>query len=345
MGHADPARIIRGPPLPAKTMDPGLKQRLVGAAVLVALAVIFLPLLVKGPAPDSGVADLPLGMPAAPGRDYATRDLPLAAPGAESPTALGGDRIATVDTAGAGSPVVTAPLGDGGAAAQAPLPGPADVADRLPPTSAGGDYAVTFGAYASSDGAGTVVARLRAAGLPGYREAATVGGKPAWRVRIGPYATRADAEAVRIVASSVRGDVDARVVALDAAKPTASVSPAPAPAPDAAAATPKATTTAATTPPAATAPAPPVPAPRPTVAADIGFAVQVGAFSKPADASALRDRIRAAGFNAFTEAVDTDKGPLTRVKAGPVIDRATADQLKADLRSKLGLDGIVRSHP
>jgi len=38
-------------------MDSRLKQRLVGAAVLVALAVIFLPMLVQGPAPDSGVSD------------------------------------------------------------------------------------------------------------------------------------------------------------------------------------------------------------------------------------------------------------------------------------------------
>ncbi|RXE43711.1 sporulation protein, partial [Xanthomonas perforans] len=41
-------------------MDTALKQRLIGAIVLVALAVIFLPMLVKGPAPSSGVADVPL---------------------------------------------------------------------------------------------------------------------------------------------------------------------------------------------------------------------------------------------------------------------------------------------
>ena len=49
-------------------MDPGMKQRLIGAAVLVALAVIFLPMLVQGPAPDSGVSDVPLSMPDAPRR-------------------------------------------------------------------------------------------------------------------------------------------------------------------------------------------------------------------------------------------------------------------------------------
>ena len=44
-------------------MEPALKQRVVGAVVLVALAVIFLPMLVKGPAPESGVSDVPLQLP------------------------------------------------------------------------------------------------------------------------------------------------------------------------------------------------------------------------------------------------------------------------------------------
>src|SRR5690606_41879083 len=58
-------------------MDPALKQRLVGAGVLVALAVIFLPMLVQGPAPDSGVADVSLEVPDAPAGDFETRELPL----------------------------------------------------------------------------------------------------------------------------------------------------------------------------------------------------------------------------------------------------------------------------
>ena len=63
-------------------MDSSLKQRLVGAVVLIALAVIFLPMLVKGPAPDSGVSDVPLGIPGEPkAADTTTRDLPLIEPG------------------------------------------------------------------------------------------------------------------------------------------------------------------------------------------------------------------------------------------------------------------------
>jgi cell division septation protein DedD len=320
-------------------VDSQLKQRLVGAAVLVALAVIFLPMLVKGPAPDSGVSDLPLTMPDAPGGDYVTRDLPLVVPGGEGAPVLRDDALPMVDTATAPPASQALPLPEDAASAASPLPdsGPAAASTRLPATVVGGDYAVSFGAYGSSGNAQTVVTRLRAAGLPGYREAATVAGNNAWRVRIGPYATRADAEAARIAAGGVRDDLDARVIALDAEASSPAVA-ATEPKPPAGAPADRGDATTPVT-------APVAPAAKPSAAANVGFAVQVGAFSKPADASALRDRLRAAGFNAMTETVDTDKGTLTRVKAGPVLSRGDADQLKAQLKAQLGLDGLVRSHP
>lgn len=346
-------------------MDTPTKQRLVGAAVLVALAVIFLPMLVKGPAPDSGVSDVPLDVPAEPAGDIETRDLPLIAPQAGADGALGaapvaaGDRLPTVDTADA---------------AAAPLPA----------GTAGGAFAVHFGSYATTADADTIVRQLRAARLAGFREATTLNGRQAWRVRIGPFATRAEAEAARLDAGRVRDDVGARVVVLDAAAPAADAAgntTPPAPASDAlpAAATAVASpsqpvakpstptvTTEALPPPApkpSTPPAPkpaappvasapskpttpaPVAAPKPPATASTGFAVQVGAFGNAAEATKLRDRLRAAGFTAFTESVASDKGPLTRVRVGPVLTRAEADQLRAQVGAKAGVSGIVRPHP
>lgn len=323
-------------------MDSGLKQRLIGAAVLVALAVIFLPMLVQGPGPDSGVSDVPLRMPDAPQAQYETRDLPLVTPGtAPDGGALGMTRPArgdagpsTVDTDTADNQATPR---DAGQAAQAPpLPGPASGSDAMfPPPTAGGDYAVHFGSYATGAQANVVVNQLRSSQLPGYPERTMLDGKPAYRVRIGPYASRADAEAARLRAAHVRDDVDARVIALDAADVAPSKPAPPAPV--------------ASVPPATALPSKPDTSPKPAVppaaASGIGFAVQLGAFSKAADADALRDRVRAAGFSAFTESVDTDKGMLTRVRVGPVANRADADALKAQLRTKVGVDGIVRPHP
>ena len=73
--------------------------------------------------------------------------------------------------------------------------------------------------------------------------------------------------------------------------------------------------------------------------------MQLGAFGNAAEANRLRDRLRGAGITAFTDSVDTDKGRLTRVKAGPVASRADAEQLKTRARSAVGVDGIVRAHP
>ena len=60
---------------------------------------------------------------------------------------------------------------------------------------------------------------------------------------------------------------------------------------------------------------------------------------------ALRDRLRAAGFTYFTERVQSDKGALTRVRVGPVLSRAEAERLRAQLSAKAGVSGIVRPHP
>ncbi|WP_349779248.1 SPOR domain-containing protein [Xanthomonas sp. WHRI 7065] len=357
-------------------MDTALKQRLIGAIVLVALAVIFLPMLVKGPAPSSGVADVPLEAPAAPANgEFETRELPLVTPGdAPAGGALGMRGAATAPAA----------MQDNPDAADLANPSSAPSAPEL----AAGNYAVNFGAYATSADADAVLARLKQAQLPGFSEKTQINGRPAWRVRVGPYVDQAQAESARLQAVKVRSDVNAQVVTLDAnaaAPAPAASTPTPAPAPAAkpsssvaAASTAAPTKTESLPPepakPVAAAPKPaeaPKPAPakpevaktepakpeptKPVVAApaapaapaasSVGFAVQLGAFGRAEDADALRDRVRAAGFSAFVEQVRTDKGALNRVRVGPVANRGDAEQLRAQVAAKVGISGMVRPHP
>ncbi|WP_421570696.1 SPOR domain-containing protein [Stenotrophomonas sp. PD6] len=342
-------------------MDTPLKQRLIGAIVLVALAVIFLPMLVKGPAPDSGVANVPISAPDAPADgQFQTRELPLVAP----------TGAATGLQSGVSS--TQPPQQDAAAPAE---PAAADTS----PAVAAGNYAVSFGAYASQADANAVIAFLKKAQLPGFSEPATINGRQAWRVRVGPYADRAQAEAARLEAVKVRNDVKAEVVTLDAradsaavaAAPTPAPTPTPAPAASSAAAAPAAATVKTEAlppePVAAAKPAPkpeaPKPEPKPApakpeqaaakpvdvpatpAASSVGFAVQLGAFGQAAEANALRDKVRAAGFSAFVEQVRTDKGTLNRVRVGPVANRAEAENLKAQVASKVGVAGMVRPHP
>ena len=338
-------------------MDPRLKQRLIGAAVLVALAVIFLPMLVKGPAPDSGVSDLSLDLPDRPDNaGTVTRDLPLVAPRPRPDDgALGlGARprdgsepadgsLPTVDTADARNPDAAQLAGEEPFQEQDQAAGssePDEAAElaaeparepepeqALPATTAGGDYAVRFGSYGDRANADTVVERLKREGFPASSARAQVAGQDVWRVNIGAYASRAQAEAVRVRAAQV-GPNNATVVAVDAQPAQRPSEPAPA-------------RTAATEPPAEPASAPATPA----AAADVGFVVQLGAFANAAEATAMRDRLRGLGFTAFTDTVQTDRGVLTRVKAGPVLSRAEAEQLKTQIQGRTQIDGMVRSHP
>ena len=314
-------------------MDVSLKQRLVGAVVLIALAVIFLPMLVKGPAPDSGVSDVSLTVPPEPkeANGMVTQDLPLVAPSGVPEGGVSG----MPDTV-AGQPTDAAPAAAG-----------------LFPAVAAGDFAVSFGSYASAADADKVIEALRSAELPGYREAVSLNGRQAQRVRIGPFADRAVAESARLRAAHVRDDVQASVIALNASADVATASkPVPAPTPEplpvAKPAEPKAVAKVEPKPepkPATQPAKPEPPAAKPADTSKTGFAVQVGAFADAAAATALRDKLRSAGFNAFTDTVNTDAGRRTRVRVGPVVSRADADALKSQVRAKAGVDGFVRPHP
>ncbi len=238
-------------------MDSALKQRLIGAAVLVALAMIFLPMLLKGPeTTEPDAAQVPLDMPAAPDQEFETRELPLTVPApvtsedgvlgldttrpaaGEDPDALvtigpdgrpvGGSEPLSEETAvpdDAPQVAVDAATGEVPPTPAAPEPAPAPQAPvaatppapaaPLPVATAGGRYMVNVGSFSNLDNARALADKLRAQGLPLTSESVDVNGKPAMRLRVGPYAERTAAEAARLRVEGVAGGA-ATVVALDA---------------------------------------------------------------------------------------------------------------------------------
>ncbi|HEY2344411.1 MAG TPA: SPOR domain-containing protein [Xanthomonadaceae bacterium] len=423
-------------------MEPALKHRLIGAAVLSALAIIFLPMLIVGKDPNETASKVPLKVPAAPAGDFETKELPLAAPAsgvpdggvvgmntsrpaAASPASPAASPGADGSTA-SDAPPAAAPSGAASAAASpaAPQPAvptaaspasakptiavPAPVATAKPPAAAspatvaaapppaaspaavsppsapipaanaGGHYVVSLGTYANAGNAQSLVASLKAKQLPAYAEVVTVAGKSATRVRIGPFQQRGDAEAARLKAQQARSDMPASVTALDAATPApevpapavvAATKPAASPAsakpamasptsikpaaastatakpvasPAASGKTPATSSpaTATTASPAADKPTTPSPA-----AAGRGYAVQVSAFAIESQANALRDKLRAAGFVAYSEKVQAESGTRFRVRVGPEADRDAADHLRTELSTKMNLSGMVVAYP
>lgn len=339
-------------------MDTALKQRLIGAAVLVALAVIFLPMLLEGPAPDGGASNVPLQMPEAPDRRFETRELPLVPPAQPGDAADPADaaaaptddpnRIVTVDADDAPRPDALA--GD-------PSTAPADLTARvvapeqaaMPATTAASEAPAVPApapAAAQPEPAPPVQAPAPAARSEGGMSyAAQAGGR--YVVNLGSYTNQANARAlvdalkaaqlpayaeninvggqnalrVRVGPYSQRATAEsARLRALQARSdvPASVVSL------------------------DAGQPAPAQPAAR---AVDAGFAVQVGAFRAEADANALRDRLRGGGFVAFSERIQAESGVLWRVRVGPEPDRAAAERLRARVNERFRLNGMVVAHP
>lgn len=355
-------------------MDTGLKQRLIGAIVLIVLALIFVPMLFDRPEPST--ADVGLPTEAQPPGDFNTRIValtpptaaPASTPGAPSSAPVDDpNRVATVDTnaptrvdavsgevVGGGavgaSASAPAPAPDAGAirrdpepaapASAAPVsPPPATAADPPPrapapavaatppaapsapaprpvPAAGVGRFVVVFGSFGQAANAEALIADLRRGGIEARGEPSEIGGRAATRVLAGPYRDRAAAEQVRLSARQVRSDLTANIVEVD--------------------------DTAASRAPTAGASASTAAAAAPT---GTGWAVQIGAYQSATDAGAQRDRVSAAGFNAFIDQVRTERGTLYRVRVGPAAQRAGAEQLRADVRARLAIDGLVVSHP
>src|SRR3954468_20060184 len=145
-------------------MDLSLKQRLLGAVVLIALAVIFVPMFLSGPAPQQTSETVNLAIPPAPDREFQNRVLPVdatpnAAKSAEPSAAepVTNTPLATVETPPRPAeipqptaPVSTAPAETTAPAKAEPAPTKAEtpkVANNAPGRAANGRFYVHLGVY------------------------------------------------------------------------------------------------------------------------------------------------------------------------------------------------------
>jgi DedD protein len=311
-------------------MDPTLKKRLIGAAILIVLAAIILPMFLGGPPQsDPTGTTLPLDIPPAPDRDLAQVTLPLPA-GATPEPEPDPDRIAAVDTSQLPPPAEPAPAepapslpepapspADPGtapapAAPATPAPAPAAPAARpvptaaVPATSAGGRFWVALGSYGQAANADRVANAARAAAIEIERSTVNTGGRELIRLRAGPWTTRAQAEQARQLLLAAVPDARPRVE--DSGAAASADAPAPA-------------------------------AGEPAHAG--AWAVQVGAFAQVATAEQLATRLRAAGYPAFVER----RGDSHAVRVGPYVRRTEAEAQRQQLKSGQQLDGLIVAHP
>ena len=189
-------------------MDQKLKQRLTGAIVLVALAVIFVPIILEGPDDDwtprshsipeqpqmDFRADLELELPEPamaakpPSVNVISEapDLQEAAPAAEQPPQHKEQPAPAVEKAP--SPVAVPPK----PARAAPAPAPPKAAKVREPAIKG--WFVQVGSFGQEINASGLRERLKSAGYDAKLEKVAIGKGYAYRVLVGPSRSRTEAE-------------------------------------------------------------------------------------------------------------------------------------------------------
>ncbi len=296
-------------------MDAALRQRLIGAAVLILLAVVFVPMLLDGPPSQGEAQEVSLDIPP---RPHETRRLPVDPD--QTPTTA----PATIDRSQPTAPLADIPTQSPSPSAVGlvpvvppPTPTPAPKPDR-PPAAApaapvvaavdepGGRYVVRFGSFGDRSNAERLVNRLNAAGIGSAVEPVTSGSRTLQRVRSKAMADRTAAEKVRLQARKALPEVSAQVVELDLPTQTAS---------------------------------------RVSNPVASGWAVQVGVFSTQATADKLAGELKAAGFEGYVERLPSSGKVLYRVRVGPLARRSEANRVLAEIKSKRKLDGLVVSYP
>ncbi|HET7268769.1 MAG TPA: SPOR domain-containing protein [Oleiagrimonas sp.] len=320
-------------------MQPALKTRLLGAAVLIALAVIVVPLFFSGEPSGDGSQNISLDIPQPPDQKLQTRTLSVAPPSESGSSAVatthstGSQGLATVnvrskvppevDTGMPSTPpdaVESAAHGEDTQADAAPESSAAPTktavaksdadATEHPGRAANARYQISLGAYTKKDNAEDLVAKVGQLGYEASVSSVSIGGIPASRVDVGPFDSRARAEAARLKLHAQLPRAPAKLVSA----PTDQHDNAPAKA---------------------------LPADQAG-----GWAVQVVAYSKQADATQLRDRLRKAGFDSYVDKVQSSGRSLWRVRVGPLAQRDDAVSTLARIKSHFSrLNGVVVTLP
>ncbi|SDS40844.1 DedD protein [Halopseudomonas litoralis] len=183
-------------------MDEGLKQRIIGALVLVVAAVVFLPMLLSGQdeteqveveVPEAPVLDereIAVAVPPILPEPAPVPDMPQSAPGDSTATPL--PQTASIEPA---APVVTEP--DSAVTPSEPEPEPAPV--EQPPAAAvtAGGWVIQQASFSSTENADSFRQTLAGQGYNAYTRSAQSNGKTIVRVFIGPLESREAAARVR----------------------------------------------------------------------------------------------------------------------------------------------------
>jgi len=335
-------------------MDDVLKQRLIGAAVLIALAVIFIPMFFHGP--DDRVSEQTLDpqMPSSPMAERQVRRLPLnpnASRTNESEQASDAVEISVPAQTGP-SPsqtkrVALDPSNDAATSLASEQPAPEQPASEPIEQSSSN---VVEESFQTPEETPTDEREIASDSTPSTSQTPSMDASDpaeesdkqgdAWRVQVASFSAQATAQSVAEsvqeagyssqVERLVRGQ---SVLYRVQAGPFSSRN--------------EAEDARATIDGLIAGVSPVVRAPIEGTPAKVepGFAVQVGSFTESDNAQRLESQLISQGFQAFSFAEQVGDRTIWRVRVGTVETREAAEGLASRLKEQASLEGLVVSHP
>lgn len=226
-------------------MEPRLKERLTGAAVLIVAAAVFVPMFMDDARKPAAIAET--NIPPKPATEFDSRLVPLPDPDEIVPLAPTPEpeEMAVADLPAAPEPtppepapqepapqatppVAESPADPASAPAASPVaeapaePAPAPATGGAPADKASGaasapakvvaGWAVQTGVFAARANAEKMNAKLQTAGYPSYIEKIERDGRALYRVRIGPEVLRSEAVKLRAAVMEKLSLKDAMIV-------------------------------------------------------------------------------------------------------------------------------------
>jgi len=297
-------------------MDKALKQRMVGASVLIALAVIVLPMLLGGRPEGETQQTRKIELPAQPPElSFETRRYPIGEQGLEqqekNKQSTQDDPVLQLPAPKVPASKVDKPdavdytVGKSAIDEHTSTPAVTSTAPvQIENAPDAGRFVVQVASFGALDNANQLSAVLRSNGYSVITHSVKSDVGILHRVRVGPYASEAEADRIVSDLESAVDGVKPRVMDLQPGK-SAPV----------------------------TTPSDPL----------IRWVVQVGSFSSAANAEKLVASLRLDGLSAYREMVSSSESSIYRVRIGPFLQREEAMRVERRMREKNSLDGVVMS--
>jgi DedD protein len=178
-------------------MDRSLKERIIGAVVLVVFAVMVVPVFLDGPSTKTEIITESVSLPGQNGQTRKTQTIVLERDRTEpvpvSVNASGADDKPTVTHVKKDQPVAARSLGTGPVKSEPKAAGNTKLVQAISPT---GMWAVQLGSFSNQANADRLAADLRKQGFAAFLSQLQTESGSLHRVRIGPQKNREGAEAM-----------------------------------------------------------------------------------------------------------------------------------------------------